>query len=104
MTFTRYLLYFTHHLTYFTHHLSYITHLIFLNITYLDVIYAKYLDYRTGSGTRLKKIQLFIIDILSSENRKQTIIEEAAITEDADNITLDLETLAGIRNQGPSIT
>ena len=65
----------------------------------LDIIYAKYLDYRTGSGQRLRMIQLFIIDILSTDLRKQTIIDEATVTENIENINSDIKTLTEIRNQ-----
>jgi hypothetical protein len=61
----------------------------------LDIIYAKYLDYRTGSGQRLRKIKLFILDILSTK----AIIDESEITEVQDNINLDIETLSQIDNQ-----
>ena len=73
------------------------THLT--NSKFIDIIYAKYLDYRTGSGQRLRKIKLFILDILSTENTKQAIIDESEVTEVQENIKLDIETLSQIDNQ-----
>jgi hypothetical protein len=65
----------------------------------LDIVYAKYLDYRTGSGQRLRQIHAFIIDILSTPTKKQAIIEEAEVTENEENIKLDIMTLTQISNQ-----
>ena len=69
------------------------------NSKFIDIIYAKYLEYRTGSGQRLRKIKFFILDILSTENTKQAIIDESEVTEVQDNINLDIETLSQIDNQ-----
>ncbi len=54
---------------------------------------------RSRSGQRLRKIKLFILDILSTENTKQAIIDESEITKVQDNINLDIETLSQIDNQ-----